>query len=378
LCHQDYTWDDQIPEELERKWIKWKTDLVALKDVKIPRCYKPVDFGKVVEAELHHFSDASSTGYGQCSYIRQVDDQDQVHCALVMAKARVVPRKIVTIPRLELSAAVVSVQISQFIKEEIEMEYKEYFYTDSNVVLGYIANEARKFHVFVANRIERIKASTTSEQWRYVQSEQNPADLASRGSDVSSLAGSEWFDGPSFLWNRELPAMESTKSDVLEDDPEVRTVKVLATEVTAWPTMMSRLERFSDLHEAKKAVARAMKYVALLRSKVTDGSQISRTLTVADLQNAEVQIMKWTQEELSIHDKKSSSIAKLDPFLDNLGIWRVGGRLSKAQDLGFQERHPIILPKKSHVTTLVIKLAHEQAEHQGRGLSINEIRNNGF
>lgn len=75
-----------------------------------------------------------------------------------MGKARVAPTKVVTIPRLELTAAVISVAVSSMLKEELELRVdEEYFWTDSQVVLGYVSNEARRFHVFVANRVQRIR-----------------------------------------------------------------------------------------------------------------------------------------------------------------------------------------------------------------------------
>ena len=400
LCIQDYAWDDPVPEELQRNWVKWKTDLIALKDIKIPRCYKPADFGKVLQVELHHFSDASSTGFGQCSYIRQIDDQSRVHCALVMAKARVVPRKIVTIPRLELSAAVLSVQISQFLKEEIDMVYKEYFYTDSRVVLGYIANEARKFHVFVANRVERIRESSSTDQWRHIRSEDNPADLASRGADTATLADSNWFRGPDFLWNDTLPDRDSIDANLDAGDPEVKAASVLTTQVTAWPSMASRLSRFSDLHKAKRAVALIMKFTSLLKKKAAkrhfpdeNRGDVSLGLTVRDLRAAEAQIMRWTQGDAwrdlvtDLQSRTSNTtpkslkmhgaIHKLDPYLDNHGVIRIGGRL-KAGSQSHGICHPVLLPKKHHVTTLVIRWCHERVEHQGRGISLNEIRSQGF
>ena len=84
------------------------------------RCYKPDEFGEVKSAQLHHFCDASTVGYGQCSYLRLVDLNDKAHCSLVMAKSRVAQLKQVTIPRLELSAAVLSVRISNFLRREIK------------------------------------------------------------------------------------------------------------------------------------------------------------------------------------------------------------------------------------------------------------------
>ena len=58
---------------------------------------------------------------------------------------------------------------------------KEVFWTDSQVVLGYIRNNARCFHVFVANRVQQIRDSSSPSQWQYVRTEENPADEASRG-----------------------------------------------------------------------------------------------------------------------------------------------------------------------------------------------------
>ena len=71
-----------------------------------------------------------------------------------MGKARVAPTKVTTVPRLELSAAVVAARMSVMLRNELEIEdLQEHFWTDSKVVLGYINNDARRFHVFVANRV---------------------------------------------------------------------------------------------------------------------------------------------------------------------------------------------------------------------------------
>lgn len=128
-----------------------------LEKINIPRCYVPADFGHVVRRELHHFSDASTYGHGQCSYLRHVNEDGSVHCALVIGKSRVAPIKVITIPRLELTAAVVSVEASNILKEELVLtDIDECLWTDSKVVLGYISNEARRFHTFVSNRIQKI------------------------------------------------------------------------------------------------------------------------------------------------------------------------------------------------------------------------------
>ena len=146
-----------MPDDIRAKWEKWRGELHELAELKIRRCYKPDNFGEVKLVELHSFSDASINGYGQCSYLRMVNNRDEVHCSLVMAKSRVTPLKPVTVPRLELTAAMVSTKISSFLLKELSYEdIHEFFWTDSKVVLGYISNEARRFHTFVANRVQAI------------------------------------------------------------------------------------------------------------------------------------------------------------------------------------------------------------------------------
>lgn len=153
---------------METKWKAWLCDLENLPKVQIQRCLILENFGAVKKIELHDFSDASSSGYGQCSYIRVVTS-DKVHCALVMAKARVAPTRVVTTQCLELTVAAVSAGVSNFLRAELELKIdEEFFWTDSQVVLGYIQNEARRFHVFVANRVQKIRDLTEPSQWFYI------------------------------------------------------------------------------------------------------------------------------------------------------------------------------------------------------------------
>ncbi|XP_064639531.1 uncharacterized protein LOC135495055 [Lineus longissimus] len=180
LCETGAVWDAPTPDDIRREWERWIADLKDLADVSIPRCYKGDEFGELKSADLHHFSDASMEGYGQCSYVRLTDEEGRCDTALVMAKSRVTPSKTVTIPRLELTTAVTSARIAKFLDKELDYSNIEHhFYTDSQVVLGYIGNESRKFHIFVANRVQEIRDSTSPSNWRYVDTDQNPADYAS-------------------------------------------------------------------------------------------------------------------------------------------------------------------------------------------------------
>ncbi|RVE71628.1 hypothetical protein OJAV_G00053730 [Oryzias javanicus] len=137
MCRHGTDWDEPLTDELRPRWERWKRDLINMEKLSIPRTYTPADFGEITKRELHHFSDASTTGYGQCSYLRLINDKQEIHCALVMAKSRVAPIKVTTIPRLELTAAVVSVKTSNVLREELGYtDIEEYFWTDSKHLAG--------------------------------------------------------------------------------------------------------------------------------------------------------------------------------------------------------------------------------------------------
>ena len=99
LCQPKWDRDEQIPDNMARQWEAWKSNLLLLEDIKVERCFKPKKFGKIREYSLHHFSDASESGCGQCSYLRMVNENGQIHCSLVIGKSRAVPLKYISIPR---------------------------------------------------------------------------------------------------------------------------------------------------------------------------------------------------------------------------------------------------------------------------------------
>ncbi|XP_068756491.1 uncharacterized protein [Montipora capricornis] len=273
LCRGQVDWDNEVPEDIKARWTKWRSELPVLQDLLVPRCYKPADFGRIARAELHHFSDAGTQGYGQCSYLRLKNEKGQVHCSFVMGKARVAPLKPVTVPRLELTAAVVSVKTSVQLQQELEYEdVKEVIWTDSNIVLGYIANETRRFHIFVANRVQQIQEHSCPDQWRQVDTKSNPADHASRGLTPQGLSTLNWITGPAFLWKDEVHWSETVSEESIklsEDDPEVKTsASPVTTTDKQFPSLASRLEYFSDFHRAKKAVVLCPFYIRKLRERI--------------------------------------------------------------------------------------------------------------
>ena len=428
LCREDIGWDDTIPDQYQTRWAKWLSELPLLEQFKANRCVKPPEFGTVTSQQVHLFSDASSMGYGTVAYLRLCDDSNRVHCTFLMGKSRLAPIKSVTIPRLELTAATTSIRVGEMLKREVDGDPEFVYHTDSTTVLRYIANERQRFHVFVANRVQLIRDHSHPNQWKYVATKENPADDASRGlNGLALLEGQRWLEGPEFLWKpeNEWPQQPSTLGQVPDDDPEVRKVTTSsAVSINQVDNTTNKLiKSFSDWHRLRRAVAVFLRVKETLRKrrnnrlnvkngttsgdrnladqrspattkvvKFKSAEEPHSPLTVQDLATAELAILKFVQASAfgkEVHAlkegeknklrgqkkggiKNDSPVRRLDPFLDN-GVLRVGGRLRRA-DLPFETKHPVILPKKSHVTTLLIRHAHKRLGHAGRSHVIATLR----
>ena len=83
-CNKNMQWDKIVQQDVQSDWKKWVEQMNQLEDLPISRCIQTAYFGEIKSVTFHHFSDASENGYGQCSYIRLVDDDNRVHCSLLL------------------------------------------------------------------------------------------------------------------------------------------------------------------------------------------------------------------------------------------------------------------------------------------------------
>ena len=115
-----------------------------------------------------------------------VNMDERIHCCFLVGKARVTP-KFISMPLLELVAAVLAVKVANFLKKELKIDcFHETYWSVSKVVLGYIRNNTKKFKIFFANRIQQIQEHSEVEQWRYVPTKIKPADYTSHGQRMAT------------------------------------------------------------------------------------------------------------------------------------------------------------------------------------------------
>jgi len=119
---------------LQNHWNKWKCELSALSQVQVPRCH--LVHGTVSDISPHLFSDASEDGYGMCAYLRFVYASGTERCSFLVGRSRSSPVRPISIPRLELQAATLSVKIYRVLMDELTYEIgKITFWSDSQTTL---------------------------------------------------------------------------------------------------------------------------------------------------------------------------------------------------------------------------------------------------
>lgn len=206
-----------IPENKLSKWDVRRDSLQEQKYQHVPRVYTATCLSKAVHTEFCVFSGTSTRAIGVVAYLKVTQEDGQIHAGFVKGKAKLKPQSAPTIPRLELCAAVLAVEMTELIQDELDLklDYNR-FYTDSKAVLGYIYNKSKHFYAYVHNWVHCILQTTRSEQWHYVHTKGNPPDHTSRSVPASRLVHTTWFTGPTFL-SKPLEEQESPQSFDLVD-----------------------------------------------------------------------------------------------------------------------------------------------------------------
>ena len=398
MCARKMAWDDVMCASELARWDTWLADLPQLAKMKIQRSFTPASFGKVVSYRLHHFSDASQVGYGVVSYLCAVNEAGEIHCSFVMGKARVAPLKQMTIPKLELTAAAVAAKMDRLLRGELDMPLlPSTFWTDSTTVLKYLHNESARFHTFVSNRVSLIRNLSDVTCWRYVDTKSNPADLASRGCNMSDFLESQhWIMGPDFLRKSEAewPQMpEDVRLGNLSGDPEVKQPSpVCAATVEVQNDFLDELtSRTSSWTRLVRVMAYIRRFIHNCRARIAtrkgDEESAMKTTFISTDEREEAERKIWMLTQKSAFKReyealsnsasgskllKSSKLVKLSPFLKD-GVLRMRGRLSRS-DLEYNSKHPIILPSESSVVDMFVRWRHEVLGHTGRDHVMTDIR----
>ncbi|XP_062538717.1 uncharacterized protein LOC134206991 [Armigeres subalbatus] len=290
-------WDERIGDTLLEQWKRWVKLLQQLNQVEIPRCYFPGYSSEGYRtAELHIFVDASEEAFAAVAYFRIVEET-RVRCSLVSAKTKVAPLKLLSIPRLELSAAVLGARLSKSVIENHTLQSisRKTFWSDSCTFLSWLRADPRKYRQFVAFRLTEIHDLTQVDEWRWVPSRMNVADEATKwgkGPDITS--SSRWFQAPKFLYEHPNSWPQQTTKEE-ESSEELRPIHL---HLAVAREELLQYERFSKWERLVRAVSYVRRFVDNLRCKAKKQSPSNTEwLNRGELLRAETTVFKQIQHE---------------------------------------------------------------------------------
>ena len=381
LCEKGQDWDQPLTPELLAKWKELIEELELCPVMSLPRCIWNGSPTKGVSCSLHGFCDASKHAYAAVVYMTLKSPMGQT-VRFIASKTRVSPLKPQTIPRLELLSALLLARLMKSVATslETEMQLEEpTCYTDSEVSLYWIRGVDRVWKQFVQHQVVEIRNLLPSACWHHCPGVDNPADLPSRGVKPADLAKNDlWLSGPRWIGAviDEAPQFEMPTECSFElpakDQPIV--LRVTATSNDSNIGELIDCQRYSSLQELLKITARVLEFIHKLKMKTKNTVEDDTVSAEPNhTQRAELLWIRAAQVQLLQDPHFEKLKGQFGLFLDENGVWRCGGRLSKAE-IPYGVKHPILLPRQHHLTTLVVRCAHLRVLHNGVKETLTEVK----
>ena len=330
------------------------------------RCYFYNVRDQVTSLQIHGFRDSSEAAYAATVYLR-IETIKGISTQLIMSKTRVAPLTKLTIPRLELLAALILARLVQRIGEALQpiARIDEVFcWTDSMTTLHWIKGVDREYKQFVQNGVKEIRQLIPSELWNHCPGYENPADLPSRGMSAEALQESEiWWHGPP--WLLEGKDKRPNQADVTElsrdyydemrpsDKPKSKLIHSTGLVVESRiPSLSSVLDpnKFGDFKRLIRVTAFVLRFLRNTRSKETREKLVG-PLSTEECESVEILWLKEMQKAVVRSPRFENLKQQLGLYSDDNGLLRCRGRLQNAS-IPFYGKHPILLPVDHHLTVL--------------------------
>ena len=363
-CTKDAGWDVVVPPDQADRWLAFLSSLLLLKDVKFERSLWPTE--EVIGLPiLIIFSDGAALAFGASAYIRWELKEGGFWSRLIMAKCRIAPKNIISIPRMELNGAVIGNRIRNFIMKETNLEFsKVYQLVDSSTVLGYVQKECGVFRPYEGVRVAEIQSSNkfvdgTLVGWAWVAGTDNPSDWCTKPRTVAEVRDSSfWVSGPEFLKLDESawPIKLTYKKNNLEGEMKVpRHIKCFLVHVQHDDFLGRVVNRSSTWSKAVRVLAWILRYVHCLFVRRMG------PLSADELAQAKTSLIKYSQRQM-LPDLLKAAVGKgkfrkLCPKIDGEGVWRVGSRM-RVVPFTLDAQLPALLPYDHRVTLLLMLKAH--------------------
>ncbi|XP_029054586.2 uncharacterized protein LOC114881867 [Osmia bicornis bicornis] len=373
-------WHEPLPSQIVSRLFIIREDLNSLAKLSIPRWFNTWNNSTV---EIHGFSDASQLAMAAVIYITVSSRSSNSMKSLVCSKTKVAPLKRLTIPRLELSAALLLAKLTKYVQSTLKVKINAtHLWTDSQVSLIWIKSQASRWKDYVRNRVIQIQELTPNAHWRHVPGTSNPADCVSRGISTDQLQRLElWWKGPPWMARNQDHWPEQKEFSTLTSELEARPNISLFASAQKLSHHWDLIYKYSSLIKLYRLTALCFRFASRLKRKLDTPPVI--IIPSCDMEKAQLfwihatQHLYFTSEIKTLNSSSTlpatHPFSRLTAFIDSQGTTRVGGRLTNTAR-SRDEKHPAILPRDAHLSKIIIEDAHMRTFHGGTQLTLAYIQ----
>ena len=363
-------WDDPLPPNLRMKWIEYFKKMFDIETLSFKRCIRSSN--ATGDPILVMFSDASEYAYGGCAYVRWELDDSTFASSLLCAKGRVAPVKRVTIPRLELCAAVVASRLHVFIKKECRIHFaKVIFIVDSKIVQAMIQKDSYGFKTYASVRVGEIQAATKKESWAWTESDENIADWTTRMRSPYELGQeSDWQSGPKWLKLDETdwPISYCTAVDELPEMQQTAIANTIEVKDRSRHNIFN-IERYSSYSRLIRVTSRVL--VVFKKLPKPSLCHLAEDIDIHGLKKAESYWIKQAQSQYSDKDL-TQRLQRLGAKRREDGVITVGQRIESWMKKSYSTQEMVLLPFDHHLSYLYVLQVHNQY-HSGVSATVCKV-----
>ena len=395
-------WDDKVLLELGSEFEKWRATLVELQNFKITR-WLATELTTNGLVKLHIFSEASLEAYGMVGYTRFVNPTTgEVTVCLIFSRAHVVPLDMAkravkdqenhlnSVPRLELTAARLAAVVRDMLVRECNISFSTItMWTDSTCVLKWIRDVKTRFTTFIRNRLMKILDLTDVKEWKYVATEDNPADDCTHRLEPTDAKWERFLNGPEFLRKpeSEWPSQNAVLNIADAAYPVCLGALTARASVNVYDWAVRVGAPIGDWMAKVKRIAILTNFIRLWRdnrgkkfsprkiSPTVNDMKIAEKKLVSGIQQAHfAKEMEGLRKDPPSLNPKNPDLTILNPFVDGCGLLRAGGRLGNATNLSYDAKFPIILPAKGDDIDSLVRYEHARNGHAGVNYIFSQLQ----
>lgn len=370
-------WDKPISKQLREEFLGILEQLLVLKKTRFPRCVVPSGAKAESLPDLLILADGSQSAFCALAYLRSEMADGSYQCRLIAGKTRVAPSKKISVPRMELMAALTAVRLAKTVQEGLRLEIGErWFFTDNSAVLAMIRRPSGSFQEFVGTRVGEIRSKCEAEkEWYWIPTDKNLADMGTRenvvpkdlGPESQYQCGQPWMSQPRADW----PTTQTPGQVPQEELVPAAKVHITTTDKVRdfFP-----LKGYKTVSQAVGNLALVLKYLQNLKDK-TRGREVTPELK----DKAEIFLLNRAQESVRL----AFSSGELDTLrpqklpcqsLQPVELIVTAGRLEDKMLIGYDKSSLPILKCSDDLATLYMRESH-QMDHGGVDRTLQRSRN---